>query len=181
MGDPETAVVPKKRTFLVIEKDLQDLHELIVSRIEAGQPVSEKELIKLEDYTQEAVEKRDAIAWFLTMKKAEEDAIRLKVAELQLQLEQREKARERMEDFFMHSMISLGIQKLIGGLYQIVVRKNPPSLKVNDASQIPEKFMIHPPPPEPYPDKAAIKRAIKAGEEVGGCEMIENRYRLEVK
>lgn len=179
--DMDQGMVKKKRTFLSIEQDLQELHNLLVERVSAGDPIKETELELLDQYTQEAVAKRDSLAWFLTMKRAEEEAIRVKVAELQLQLEQREKARERMEDYFLHRLLSLNLTKVIGNVYEIVVKRNPPSLKIDEPDKIPDKFMVHPPPPAPYPDKAAIKRAIKAGEPIEGCEMITDRYRLEVK
>ena len=53
-------------------------------------------------------------------------------------------------------------------------------MNVIDAALIPADYMRAPKPPEPAPDKAAIATALKAGQAVPGCELVQG-FRLAVK
>lgn len=67
--------------------------------------------------------------------------------------------------------------------FAISIKKNPPAIDVWDEKQIPVQFMRAPeppPPPAPTPDKAAIKAAIDAGEDVPGAKKVQGT-RLEIK
>lgn len=64
-----------------------------------------------------------------------------------------------------------GVTSLECQYFAATIRNNPPSVDVWDAKQIPAKFMrvMAPVQPPDAPDKIAIARAIKAGEDVPGC------------
>lgn len=64
--------------------------------------------------------------------------------------------------------------------FTLAIKKNPPSLVIVPDAKIPDEFMVKPPAPAPYPDKAAIKEAIKAGRAVEGCRF-EQGQRLEIR
>ena len=51
---------------------------------------------------------------------------------------------------------------------------------VFDAAQVPVNYMTDPKPPEPAPDKALIKKALKDGFDVPGARIVK-RDRLEIK
>jgi hypothetical protein len=76
-----------------------------------------------------------------------------------------------------------GVQKLDCPHFALTIKKNPPAIEIWDEKQIPAKFMRTPEPPPPppaVPDKAAIKQAIEAGEEVPGAKKVQGT-RLEIK
>lgn len=60
------------------------------------------------------------------------------------------------------------------------VKRNPPAVAVDDEAAIPAAFLVVPPPPPPKPDKTKIKEALKAGEVVAGCRLVQG-VRLEIK
>lgn len=76
-----------------------------------------------------------------------------------------------------------GVSKLDCPHFAITIKKNPPAIDIWDEKQIPEKFMRTPEPPPPpasVPDKAAIKEAIDAGEDVPGAKKVQGT-RIEIK
>jgi hypothetical protein len=93
---------------------------------------------------------------------------------------QRQTAAAALRDYLKRNLIAAGISKLESPLFKIALRDNPPAVDIFDASLLPSEFMTQPAPPPPAPDKAAIKAAIKAGEEVPGARLTQGQ-RLEVK
>lgn len=76
-----------------------------------------------------------------------------------------------------------GVSKLDCPHFALTIKKNPPAIDIWDEKQIPAQYMRLPPPPPPpveSPDKALIKAAIDAGEEVPGAMKVQ-RTRLEIK
>jgi hypothetical protein len=76
-----------------------------------------------------------------------------------------------------------GVSKLDCPHFAITIKKNPPAIDIWDEKQIPAKFMRTPEPPPPpasVPDKAAIKAAIDAGEDVPGAMKVQGT-RIEIK
>jgi hypothetical protein len=64
----------------------------------------------------------------------------------------------------------------------VAVRKNPPALGLREDAKIPAMFMKTPepaPPPQPYPDKRAILKALQAGQKIEGA-WIKQGQRLEI-
>ncbi len=82
--------------------------------------------------------------------------------------------------YALSSMQVAGVQSIECPYFKLSVRKNPPSVEVFDAAQIPTQFMRVPDPPPPAPDKKAITEAIKAGQEVPGARLVSGE-RLEVR
>jgi hypothetical protein len=99
----------------------------------------------------------------------------------------RRKSIERRADALLERLKTgleiAGVIKLDCPHFALTIKKNPPSVNIWDEKQIPARFMRippPPPPPAPAPDKAAIKDAIKAGEDVPGAIMAQGT-RLEIK
>jgi len=75
-------------------------------------------------------------------------------------------------------METAGLAKVESPWLAVSIRKNPPRLVVAEDALIPSEYLRH--VPERYePDKSAIARALKAGEEVDGCRL-ETTTRLEI-
>lgn len=82
--------------------------------------------------------------------------------------------------YIQKAMEATGIKKIEGVHFALTLRANPPSVDVFDAAQVPATYMRQKPPPPPEPDKAAIKAALQAGQDVPGAKMTQGQ-RLEVK
>jgi len=87
----------------------------------------------------------------------------------------------RVCNYLQSCMEATGTQKISSDELVASIRKNPPSVMVDPAAVLPERFMKpSPPPPPPSPDKRAIGDALKAGEEIPGCQLVYST-RLEIK
>ena len=62
----------------------------------------------------------------------------------------------------------------------LIARRNPPSVRIEDAAAIPAQFLRQPPPPAAQPDKTAIRAAIEAEQYVPGAALVRTT-RLERK
>jgi hypothetical protein len=106
------------------------------------------------------------------------------IKEAEAQMTARRKAIEnragRIKDYLLASMMVAGVQKIECPHFKLAVRENPPAVEVYEPGLIPAEFMRQPEPPPPAIDKAAIKEAIKAGQEVPGCKLSRG-MRLEIK
>ena len=87
---------------------------------------------------------------------------------------------DRIRSYVLACMQSAGIVTIDTPYFRVSVRQNPESVEVLDEAQIPEMYMVQPPPPAMRADKARIKAALKAGDEVPGCRLARG-VRLEVK
>lgn len=90
---------------------------------------------------------------------------------------------DSIRQYLLSNMVSAGITSVESAELSIKVKKNPPSVIVEDETVVPEQFKaLPPPPPPPAPrvDKKAVADAIKAGETVPGCRL-EQGNRLEIK
>jgi hypothetical protein len=93
------------------------------------------------------------------------------------------KRAQSLQDYLLFHMIGAGITKVESPYFELIVKKNPPTVVIDSESLIPAEYMTQPeplPPPPPRPDKKAIAAAFKAGEEVPGCH-VEQRERIEIK
>jgi hypothetical protein len=64
------------------------------------------------------------------------------------------------------------LPKLEGNTSTLALRKNPPSVRVEDEAAIPRNYFKFPVPP-PVLDKTAVARDLKALREVPGCRLIQ--------
>lgn len=70
-----------------------------------------------------------------------------------------------------HAMNALGIQKIACPLFELRIQKNPPALDVFEEALVPDKFWRV--LTEKVLDKAALKDAIKNGEDVQGARLTQ--------
>jgi hypothetical protein len=112
------------------------------------------------------------------------EAMAAAIKDAEAQMAARRKALEnrvaRIKDYLLSNMMLAGIQKIECPYFKLAVRDNPPAVEVYQPELIPAQFMKHPEPPPPAPDKAAIKEAIKAGQDVPGCKLTVGQ-RLEIR
>ena len=82
--------------------------------------------------------------------------------------ERLERRADGIRNYLLFHLQVAGITKIEAPWFVVSVRKNPPSVVIEDEIQIPAEFMVQPPPPPPRPDKVAIGAKLKAGETVRG-------------
>lgn len=113
---------------------------------------------------------------------AHHDTIDAEIARLQALKAQRDKIAQGLRDYLRENMERAGIEKIECPLFSIGIRKNPPSVEITNIDDVPFSFWRTPEPKPPVsaPDKAAIKDALKRGEEVPGARLNQTT-RLEIK
>jgi hypothetical protein len=77
-----------------------------------------------------------------------------------------------VKEYLQHEMEFAGIDKVKRATVTVSIQANPPSVDVLDESLIPSDYMI---PVAPKLDKKSILQALKDGNEVPGCEIIQKR------
>lgn len=87
---------------------------------------------------------------------------------------------ESIRRYLKDNMQRCGITKIDSPHFSLALKKNPPSVIIDDPAAIPSEFMVTPPPPPASPDKMLIKSALQEGKEVPGCRL-EQAERLEIK
>lgn len=91
-----------------------------------------------------------------------------------------EKRSEYLRSYALQAMQAAGIGEVATDEFSAKIAKKPASVNVIDAALIPADYMRVPPTPAPAPDKTAIAAALKAGQAVPGCELVQG-FRLAVK
>jgi hypothetical protein len=106
----------------------------------------------------------------------------IKVAEKQMAERRKaiEAKAEQVRRYLFDNMQRCGINKIESPYFSLTIKKNPPSVVIDDANAIPADYMATPPAPPPAPDKKLIAQAIKDGYTVPGAHL-EQGERLEIK
>jgi hypothetical protein len=148
-----------------VNKAFQSLAEML----ENGDLSQEDFASALAELEQSKVEKcGNAICYLNMLKHGIEDmkAEEKRIATMRKSLESRAK---NLESAFAYVLKNMGDKEVITKYGVMKVRKNPPSVVIDDLSKVPTKFQHQ--KIEVTLDKVAIKNAIKAGEEVAGCHI----------
>lgn len=106
-------------------------------------------------------------------------AIDAEIARLKALKEQRQRAADGLRQYLKDNMERAGIEKLECPLFKLSIKKNPPSVEINDPLSIP-KELLRVPEVKPAPDKARIKEALLAGDYVPGAVLVQGT-RLDVQ
>ena len=91
-----------------------------------------------------------------------------------------EKKAESIRQYLKDNMQRCGITKIDSPYFALTLKKNPPSVIIDDAGAIAGELYVYPEAPAPYPDKKAIAELLKAGKVVNGAHL-EQAERLEIK
>lgn len=83
--------------------------------------------------------------------------------------DQLQKRADSLRAYLLFQFQALGKTRLQTDLFTIRVQNNPPSVVVDDETQIPAEFKVQPPAPPPRVDRKLISLAFKAGVDVPGC------------
>ncbi len=89
---------------------------------------------------------------------------------------QKENAIKNLENYLEANMRALDQKKVEGGLFTLSIKKNPPSVLINDLEVVPSEFKVI----KIEANKTAIKNILKAGGSIEGCSL-EQKESLKIK
>lgn len=121
-------------------------------------------------------EKAAAVAAFIATREMQIDAMKARLKEIGEHVKSAEKRAGYLRQYLAFHMARSGITEIQGPDPLLHVKRYPErdeSVVIDDERQIPAVYMNVPEPPAPRPDKAAIKRAIKAGQDVPGAKLVK--------
>lgn len=87
---------------------------------------------------------------------------------------------DSLHEYIERCMNAAGITKLEGVEFVASIQKNPPAVVIDAGAVVPDEFMTKPVAPDPYPNKQALKDAIKAGKVIDGVKL-DQKTRLVIK
>jgi predicted transcriptional regulator len=155
--------------------DINKAFQSIVDMVADGELTQEDFQQALAELEQSKVEKcGNAICYLNMLKHGIEDmkAEEKRIATMRKSLESRAK---NLENAFAYVLNNMGDKEVITRYGVMKVRKNPPSVVIDDLSKVPTKFQHQ--KIEVTLDKTAIKKAIQSGEKVDGARL-ESSERL---
>lgn len=120
------------------------------------------------------------VAMFIRNIEASADQIKLAEKAMYERRKALENKAESVKRYLFENMKLAGVTKIECPYFALTIKKNPPSVVIDDLALIPTEYKIFTPPPPPSPDKAAIKAALQSGIEIDGAH-IEQNERLEIK
>lgn len=128
-------------------------------------------------------EKATNVGLFIRNLESVADAIDEAAATMQARGTRLRARAQSLQQYLLLNMQAAGISQVASPYFTLKRVKNPPKVVIDSENLIPERFMRTPeppPPPKPTPDKLAIAKACKAGEDVPGAHT-EQDERLEIK
>jgi hypothetical protein len=123
----------------------------------------------LAELEQSKVEKCGNAICYLNMRKQAIEAMKAEEKRISTQRKMLEKGNKSLEEAFAYVLKNMGDKEVITKYGVMKVRKNPPSVVVDDLSKVPTKFQHQ--KIEVTLDKTAIKKAIQSGEKVDGAHI----------
>jgi hypothetical protein len=123
----------------------------------------------LAELEQSKVEKCGNAICYLNMRKQAIEAMKAEEKRISTQRKMLEKGNKSLEEAFAYVLKNMGDKEVITRYGVMKVRKNPPSVVIDDLSKVPTKFQHQ--KIEVTIDKTAIKKAIQSGEKVDGVHI----------
>lgn len=99
------------------------------------------------------------------------ESVGAEIKRLQALKKSLESRKARTEAAYMGALKLMGKSKVLTKLGEMQIRRNPASVVVDDPSSIPSEYTKQ--KIEITPDKVKIKEALKAGETVEGCRLVQ--------
>ncbi len=120
------------------------------------------------------------VAMFIRNLETSAEAIKQAEKEMADRRKAIEKKADSIKQYLKDNMQRCGITKIESPYFALTIKKNPPSVVIDDVGAIAGELYVYPDAPSPYPDKKAIAELLKAGKEVNGAHL-EQADRLDIK
>lgn len=105
---------------------------------------------------------------------AEAEMLKAEERRLSQRRKVRENAASNMKQYLQNAMEQMGMDKIKTAKWTFSIQNNPPAVQIINEEEIPGKFLTF--IPERYEvNKKLISEALKAGEDVKGCELSRGR------
>lgn len=144
---------------------MQTLYELtegylaLSELIESGEYTEEELADTFESIDEVFEDKAQGYACVMRDFRAQEEAYDAEIRRLKEKKDAAKRAQERLKATLEHAMRATGKTKFKTSLFDFGIRKNPPSLVMDDPTKLPAAYLI----PQPAKvDSAALKRDVKA-------------------
>lgn len=115
-------------------------------------------------------EKVESYCKIIKQLKADSDMFKAEADRVSAKKKQADNGAERMKKALLEFLIQSGQKKVKAGTFS-VTKTSSQAVFISDESSLPVTYLINQPPKV---DKAGIKKALKAGEEVSGAEIVTN-------
>jgi len=175
MPEKATLDVLQSGPFSLREVANKEYEEFFQSIIEQN-ALTEDQQKALGESIKTSVEKRDAMGAFLARLDGEAEVLKKEEKRLADRRRMFERIREIFEDSLHWQLEQWGVKRVEGQKFSFIVKKNPPSVEIEDEKLIPAEFIEY----NPTISKARIKDALTEGKEVQGAKLIQ-KTRLEIK
>lgn len=173
--------IARKDSLFNIETGLVALFDEVATLQAEGQEPSQELWQQLDEQMEKSQEKRDNVARFLLFIQSQKNLLSEEMSLLGNRLLQISKAEDALKAHILSTIERTGLKELEGNTHTLKARKNPVKVEVLDELSLPPEFISqYQPPVQLKPDKTAIKKAIEAGQDVPGAQLITT-YKLEVK
>jgi hypothetical protein len=149
--------------------DINKAFQSIVDMVADGELTQEDFQQALAELEQSKVEKCGNAICYLNMRKQAIEAMKAEEKRISTQRKMLEKGNKSLEEAFAYVLKNMGDKEVITKYGVMKVRKNPPSVVIDDLSKVPTKFQHQ--KIEVTIDKTAIKKAIQSGEKVDGAHI----------
>jgi hypothetical protein len=149
--------------------DINKAFQSIVDMVADGELTQEDFQQALAELEQSKVEKCGNAICYLNMRKQAIEAMKAEEKRISTQRKMLEKGNKSLEEAFAYVLKNMGDKEVITRYGVMKVRKNPPSVVIDDLSKVPTKFQHQ--KIEVTIDKTAIKKAIQNGEKVDGAHI----------
>lgn len=164
---------------------MKPLYALIVQHkhLEQIDPedVDEEVLLKvLQELEGEIAVKAKSVAAYVRNVECFAEAVEDAAKKMQARANKLNARAAKVREYLLQQMLQLGTDEISSPEFTIKIKKNPPSVVIDDETKIPQKYKHTPPPPDPVIDKAAIKRDLAMGDEVPGAHLNQGK-RLDIK
>lgn len=154
--------------------ELNENYRKVESLFDDGAEVSEQALKDtLESISEARDVKLDSIAFLIERNVAKTDFYAKKIKELQLAKKSAENTVKRLNAYMTFAMDDAGLKELQTENHVLKPRNYKASVVIDNTHAIPDQYMVS--KLTIAPDKTAIYKAIKAGEEIPGVHTKPNR------
>lgn len=164
------------QSLYVIANEYQSMVERLMNSELDAQTIADT----IEGASGELEAKATNVAMFIRNLESSAEQIKLAEKAMAERRKQLENKAESVKQYLFENMKRTGVTKIESPYFALTIKKNPPSVIIDDESLISDGYKRLPDPVPLIIDKALIKKAIENGLTVEGAH-IEQKERLEIK